>query len=1055
MLRYTHLGEVKNRCLHPDLLDQTHPGSRSRSALIALAASCTIASSLQAQLTGQTGAHDPSTLFKDGSNYYYFATGQGIISRRSTNKTNWSNNNPAVFASPPAWTTAAVPSFTGVFWAPDIAFFNGKYHLYYSVSSWGTIDSAIGVATTPSLSSPVWTDLGKVVQSDAVWEAGPNTDTTAYNAIDPSILTDTDGKVWMAFGSYSSGILVTEINPSTGKRVNTSTLAATQVANNASGGGWGSSIEGASLVKKGSFYYLFVNYGGCCAGVNSTYDIRVGRSASPNGPFLDKNGIDMRSGGGSMFLDDDGKMIGPGHFSFFTESGQDQFGYHYYNGEANGAPTYGLRNLYWTTDNWPSYAVINPNWTGTTNSNWTASANWSIDGVPDGVGEVANFISNPAGRYSVTVDGGAKTVSAINFRNTFGYTIGSTSGNGITLDAASGDTQARINVSDGNHRINAPITAVDPLGANVTLSSSTLTLGGTVSGTNLTKYGFGTLALAGANTYSGTVLLRYGTLDLGTGATLSANNYTSIGANVGETATLILRGNSTYTSPADFNVGDTGDSSTSATGTLELRDTASLTIGTSGGFFVGSGFFNNTRAIGTVNQTGGTLTVTNTGDGYFIIGGRASSLATGIYNLSGGSVTANTNVRIGGYGTGTLNQTGGAFNTASYLSIGRFSGSTGAVNVSGGTLNQSNASLSLIVGEAGSGTMNISGSGNVIAAGQVILGLTGGTGTLNLNGGMLTTTQISKGTGIGSIYFDGGTLRASVNKTTFLPNSIPTTIEDGGAIVDTNGFNITIASPLLHDPGLGVNPDGGLTKHGSGTLTLAGANTYTGPTIVNTGKVIFNQAIKTSGAVVIASGASIEVAANGTSLGVSKVKSLSLAAMGANYTLKLELHDNDLIIDYTSGSSPYATTVDQVKKGLSLLGGNGQGIASDRVDDQTIAGTMLGVVDNGTIGGAITSISGSLTSPDSVLVKYTWFGDANLDGVVDGNDFALIDTGFGAGGALNGWVFGDFDYSGTVDGSDYALIDTGYLSQTATLPEPSTLIFLGIGGMLLARKRTC
>jgi arabinan endo-1,5-alpha-L-arabinosidase len=367
--------------------------------LAAGAAITAIADSACGQLTGELSAHDPSSIMKDGTGYYYFATGPGIVSRSSTNKTAWTAGQ-SVFGAPPAWTQQAVPSFGGTFWAPDVAYFNGKYHVYYSVSSWGSIDSAIGLVTSPSLANPTWTDHGKVVQSDAAWEAGPNTDTTAFNAIDPSILTDTNGKVWMSFGSYSSGILVTELNPSTGKRLNTSTLDATLVANNTPGGGWGSSIEGSALTQRGSYYYLFVNYGGCCSGVNSTYDIRVGRSTSPTGPFVDRNGIDMRSGGGSIFLDDDGKMIGPGHFARMTEGADDYFSYHYYNGDVNGAPTFGLRKLYWTSDAWPSYAAVNPDWTGTASNGWSTSSNWSGGTVPNGTGHVANFGSNSAAATS-------------------------------------------------------------------------------------------------------------------------------------------------------------------------------------------------------------------------------------------------------------------------------------------------------------------------------------------------------------------------------------------------------------------------------------------------------------------------------------------------------------------------------------------------------------------------------------------------------------------------------------------------------------------------------
>src|SRR4051812_10224080 len=95
--------------------------SRRRLVIAAVAATCAAwESAALAQLAGDTGAHDPSTLIKDGTKYYYFATGQGIVARSSTDKITWATG-PSVFASPPAWTTQAVPSFTGQFWAPDVA----------------------------------------------------------------------------------------------------------------------------------------------------------------------------------------------------------------------------------------------------------------------------------------------------------------------------------------------------------------------------------------------------------------------------------------------------------------------------------------------------------------------------------------------------------------------------------------------------------------------------------------------------------------------------------------------------------------------------------------------------------------------------------------------------------------------------------------------------------------------------------------------------------------------------------------------------------------------
>jgi len=173
----------------------------------------------QLPVYGDSGSHDPSTLAKDGSTYFIYSDGQGIGVKYTTDLRNWSPGSAVFPSGPPSWTTNAVTNFTGYFWAPDIAYFNGRYNLYYACSQWGTINSAIGLVTSPSLTSPVWTDQGKVVQSNPVGQTTKNTDLTAYNCIDPSILVDTNGSVWMSFGSYSDGILIMQLDPATGKRI--------------------------------------------------------------------------------------------------------------------------------------------------------------------------------------------------------------------------------------------------------------------------------------------------------------------------------------------------------------------------------------------------------------------------------------------------------------------------------------------------------------------------------------------------------------------------------------------------------------------------------------------------------------------------------------------------------------------------------------------------------------------------------------------------------------------------------------------------------------------
>lgn len=317
----------------------------------------------QEELYGNFACHDPSGLIKDGNRYCFFRTGSGIPFTYSTDLRNWtSNSGDRIFpVGPPTWVTAAVPGYdpNNWNWAPDVAYFNGLYHVYYSVSEWGTIDSVIGLVTSPSLSTPVWTDRGKVVQSDAAGYMQPETDTTAYNCIDPSILLDTNGTVWMTFGSYSSGILVTQIDPSTGLRMNTNSLVAAQVANNTGNRGWGSTIEGAFTYQHGGYYYLFVNYGGCCSGIESTYNIRVGRSTSVTGPYYDKDGIDMRDSGGTMLLESSGRFVGPGHPGILKDGENEWFTYHYYTWAPGAWAQLGLSRLTWDTSEWP---VLPNNW---------------------------------------------------------------------------------------------------------------------------------------------------------------------------------------------------------------------------------------------------------------------------------------------------------------------------------------------------------------------------------------------------------------------------------------------------------------------------------------------------------------------------------------------------------------------------------------------------------------------------------------------------------------------------------------------------------------------
>ena len=154
----------------------------------------------------------------------------------------------------------------------------------------------------------------------------------------------------MTYGSFWNGIYITELDPTTGMRI-TPTSSTMNIARNP--GSPANAIEAPFLTEHGGFYYLFVNWDTCCQGVNSTYKIRVGRSTSPTGPFRDRIGLAMTSGGGELFLQTEGDFIGPGHFSEYTEAGINYFSYHYYDGDDVGRSKLAIEEFAWTFDGWP------------------------------------------------------------------------------------------------------------------------------------------------------------------------------------------------------------------------------------------------------------------------------------------------------------------------------------------------------------------------------------------------------------------------------------------------------------------------------------------------------------------------------------------------------------------------------------------------------------------------------------------------------------------------------------------------------------------------------
>ena len=288
------------------------------------------------RVTGSTGVHDPSGVKAPNGTYILVATGNNLAIKTSTDRIAWRNAG-VVWPNGAPWTMA----FTGgsrSLWAPDISFHNGQFYLYYSASTFGSQRSAIFLATSPTGDTGSWTDRGLVIESGTAVD---------YNAIDPNLVVDAQHQWWLTFGSFWTGIKMIRLDPTTGKRA-TSDTAVRALARRATAGG---AIEAPFIYRHGAFYYLFASFDLCCRGAQSTYRVMVGRSASITGPYVDRNGVAMTSGGGTEILAGHDAVHGPGHQAVLPDVDADVLVYHYY--ADNGASFLGINLLRWDAAGWP------------------------------------------------------------------------------------------------------------------------------------------------------------------------------------------------------------------------------------------------------------------------------------------------------------------------------------------------------------------------------------------------------------------------------------------------------------------------------------------------------------------------------------------------------------------------------------------------------------------------------------------------------------------------------------------------------------------------------
>ena len=315
--------------------------------------------------------HDPSRVIDTSSGQIISVTGKAQEDGYECGLETWHRTNPnsnwepqeCLLTDKPNWVSKNVPTNDGAFWAPE---FIDKNRILYSVASnfedGGPSCTALAIRRQVE-DRMIWQDSGKPITCTTGLPTKTEGGEIEIEAIDPAYVFSPDGKAYLITGG---GLIHgTEVNSQTFQPLSGNwfsfndpswkTLArGPRAKNNEEGIGDGYEwIEAPYIYYRNNFYYLFVNWGSCCRGADSDYNIRVGRSKKPLGPFLDKEGINMIDGGGTLVIQSEGTKRGPGHAGIWiNKKGQNVLGFHYYDAERDGISFHDERKIVWR-NNWP------------------------------------------------------------------------------------------------------------------------------------------------------------------------------------------------------------------------------------------------------------------------------------------------------------------------------------------------------------------------------------------------------------------------------------------------------------------------------------------------------------------------------------------------------------------------------------------------------------------------------------------------------------------------------------------------------------------------------
>jgi hypothetical protein len=422
-----------------------------------------------------------------------------------------------------------------------------------------------------------------------------------------------------------------------------------------------------------------------------------------------------------------------------------------------------------------------------------------------------------------------------------------------------------------------------------------------------------------------------------------------------------------------------------------------------------------------------------------------------------GSVT-NNNALIRA-GNVTLNLAGSTYTISTSLTVAPVVGDSALLNISTGTISPASAAIGgTSAGSGGTGGLAVNGGATLNVAGNLTIW---SGGTLILNGGNAAANNI---------LLKNGVIQATTSA------SLASPVSASSGVLQTDAGTLTITGSLTTAAG------STLTKTGAGTLAIAGAQNHgVGAALnVNAGTVNF----QTSGVgLAVTDNATVNFNASQTLASLSigpgafgsitsgAGKALKTASLFIDPSGKVDLTDRELIVDYTGGSSPESSIRDYLQAGRNGGAWNGPaGIVSSSVTPNYHA---LGYADAGDLlglGATQTQVwHGQTVDGSSVLVKYTYAGDATLDGQINIDDYVRIDNAIGS--QLTGWFNGDFNYDGKINIDDYNIIDSvigvqgadldltpgiggGDSFGVAAVPEPAgAMVLVGIVSCL-GRRRT-